>query len=150
MRKGFQMAVDGNAADVIRHVLEEDISSMSERHEVGFGIFKALGNFAPAFGMIGTLIGLVQMLRELDDPSKIGLGMSVALLTTLYGALVANLVALPIAGKLEQRSNEENAMRRMVLEGILSIQAGDKPALVKEKLRSYVPPKERELLEAKK
>jgi chemotaxis protein MotA len=113
---------------------------MLERHVTGQSIFKALGNYAPAFGMIGTLIGLVQMLRQLDDPSKIGAGMAVALLTTLYGSLVANLVALPIAGKLEQRTNEELALRNMVLEGILSIQEGNSPRVVQEKLRSFLAP----------
>lgn len=144
MKKGFQMAVDGNAADVIRHVLDTDISSMADRHMVGISIFKALGNYAPAFGMIGTLVGLVQMLRNLEDPSTIGAGMAVALLTTLYGALVANLIALPIAGKLEQRSSEEIAMRNMVLEGILSIQEGNSPRVVQEKLKSFMAPKDRE------
>lgn len=140
MQKGLRMAVDGNSAEIIEAVLEQDIASMVERHQVGHGIFAALGNYAPAFGMIGTLIGLVQMLRNLSDPSSIGTGMAVALLTTLYGALVANLVALPIQGKLEQRTAEEVAIRRMVLQGILSIQQGDSPRVAQEKLRSYLPP----------
>jgi len=87
MQKGLRMAVDGNSAEVIEAVLEQDIASMVERHQIGHGIFQAVGNYAPAFGMIGTLIGLIQMLRNLDDPSSIGMGMSVALLTTLYGSL---------------------------------------------------------------
>lgn len=140
MQKGLRMAVDGNSAEVIEAVLEQDIDSMVERHEVGHGIFQAIGSYAPAFGMIGTLIGLIQMLRNLDDPSSIGLGMAVALLTTLYGALVSNMIALPIAGKLEQRTKEEVAIRRMVLQGILSIQQGDSPRVAQEKLRSYMPP----------
>jgi chemotaxis protein MotA len=143
MKKGFQMAVDGNAADVIRHVLEADLSSMIERHVVGHSIFKAIGNYAPAFGMIGTLIGLVQMLRNLSDPSAIGSGMAVALITTLYGAMVANLIAIPIAGKLEQRTGEEVALRKMILEGILAIQEGNSPRVVQEKLRCFIPPKMR-------
>lgn len=140
MQKGLRMAVDGNSAEVIEAVLEQDIASMVERHQIGHGIFGALANYAPAFGMIGTLIGLVQMLRNLDDPSSIGMGMSVALITTLYGALVANIIALPIQGKLEQRTGEEVAIRRMVLQGILSIQQGDSPRVAQEKLRSYMPP----------
>jgi chemotaxis protein MotA len=147
MKKGFQMAVDGNSTDIIRHVLEEDINSMMSRHIVGQGVFKALANYAPAFGMIGTLIGLVQMLRNMTDPSAIGSGMAVALITTLYGALIANVVALPIAGKLEQRSGEEVAIKNMVLEGILSIQEGNSPRVVQEKLRSFMPPKVRQLTE---
>ena len=140
MQKGLRMAVDGNSAEVIEAVLEQDIASMMERHGTGHAIFAAIGNYAPAFGMIGTLIGLVQMLRNLDDPSSIGMGMSVALITTLYGAMVANLFALPIQGKLEQRTAEEVALRRMVLQGILSIQQGDSPRVAQEKLRSYLPP----------
>jgi len=144
MKRGLQMAVDGNPAEIIESVLEQDISSMLDRHEIGHSIFQAIGNYAPAFGMIGTLIGLIQMLRNLEDPSSIGLGMAVALLTTLYGAIVANMVALPIAGKLEQRTKEEEAIRRMVLEGILSIQQGDSPRVTKEKLHCYMSPALRE------
>ncbi len=143
MRKGFQMAVDGNTADIIKKVSDEEIESMQNRHEVGIGIFKALGSYAPAFGMIGTLIGLIQMLRALDDPSKIGSGMAVALLTTMYGAIVANMIALPIAGKLEQRSAEEVLIKRMILEGVLSIQEGNSPRVVQEKLRSFMAPNQR-------
>lgn len=149
MKKGFQMAVDGNSTDIIRHVLEEDINSMMARHIVGAGIFKALGSYAPAFGMIGTLIGLIQMLRNMSDPKSIGSGMAVALITTLYGALVANVIALPISGKLEQRSTEEVALKTMVLEGILSIQEGNSPRVVQEKLRSFMPPRIRKQTEEK-
>lgn len=140
IKKGMQMGVDGNPCEVIEAVLEQDIDSMVERHAVGHALFQAIGAYAPAFGMIGTLIGLIQMLRNLEDPSMIGLGMSVALLTTLYGALIANMIALPIAGKLEQRTQEEVSIRRMVLQGILSIQQGDSPRVAEEKLRSYLPP----------
>lgn len=140
MRKGFQMAVDGNSADVIRHVLEEDVAAMQRRHITGQSVFKSLGAYAPAFGMIGTLIGLIQMLRSMDDPSAIGGGMATALITTFYGALLANLVCLPIAGKLEQRTEEEVAMRNMVVEGILSIQEGNSPRVIRDKLRSFIPP----------
>ncbi|NCC52664.1 MAG: motility protein A [Spartobacteria bacterium] len=143
MRKGFQMAVDGNSTDIIRNILEEDMNSMMDRHMTGQGIFKALAMYAPAFGMIGTLIGLVQMLRALDDPSAIGVGMSTALITTLYGSMVANLIALPIAGKLEQRSREETSSKAMVLEGIIAIQEGNSPRVVREKLFSYLSPQAR-------
>ncbi|NCD32789.1 MAG: motility protein A [Spartobacteria bacterium] len=141
MRKGFQMAVDGNTIEVIRSVMEGDIVSMIQRHQVGQGVFKSLGNYAPSFGMIGTLIGLVQMLQKMSDPNSIGAGMAVALITTLYGAMVANLVALPLAGKLEQRSNEEVSLKSMVVEGVISIQEGNSPRIVEEKLRSFLPPK---------
>ncbi len=148
MKKGLQMGVDGNSAEIIEAVLEQDIDSMQERHATGQAVFQAIGNYAPAFGMIGTLIGLIQMLRNLEDPSTIGQGMAVALLTTMYGAMVANMIALPIAGKLEQRSKEEVSMRRMVLQGILSIQQGDSPRVAQEKLRSYIPPALRARTEA--
>ncbi len=141
MKKGLQMGVDGNSAEIIEAVLEQDIASMAERHAVGHAIFQAVAAFAPAFGMLGTLIGLIQMLRNMSDPSAIGAGMAVALITTLYGAMVANMIALPIGGKLEQRTKEETAMRRMVLQGILSIQQGDSPRVAQEKLRSYLSPK---------
>lgn len=148
MRKGFQMAVDGNSAEVIRHVLEEDMAAMQRRHITGQSIFKAMATYAPAFGMIGTLIGLIQMLRHMEDPSSIGQGMATALITTFYGAVLANLMCLPLAGKLEQRTEEEVAMKSMVLEGILSIQEGNSPRVIRDKLRSYVPPDFRAALEA--
>ena len=144
MKKGFQMAVDGSTTEIIRNVLEEDLRSMQERHLVGQGIFKALGSYAPAFGMIGTLIGLVAMLSNMSDPSSLGAGMAVALLTTLYGAMVANLVALPTAGKLEQRSAEEVALKTMIIEGVIAIQEGHSPRIVEEKLRAFIPPNIRE------
>ncbi len=140
MKKGFQMAVDGNATEIIRAVMDEDIGSMMQRHINGAGIFKALGTYAPAFGMIGTLIGLVAMLQNMSDPSQLGAGMAVALLTTLYGAMVANMIALPIAGKLEQKSAEEVSLKNMVIVGVIAIQEGNSPRIVEEKLRSYLPP----------
>ena len=147
MKKGFQMAVDGNSADVIRHVLEADIAAMQRRHIVGQGIFKALANYAPAFGMIGTLIGLVQMLANMSDPGSIGAGMATALITTFYGALIANIFCLPMAGKLEQRTDEETVMKNMIMEGILSIQEGNSPRVIRDKLRSYIPPALRKKVE---
>jgi chemotaxis protein MotA len=144
MKKGFQMAVDGGTMEVIRAVLENDLFAMQERHINGQGIFKALGNYAPAFGMIGTLVGLVAMLQNMSDPASLGAGMAVALLTTMYGAMVANLVALPTAGKLEQRSQEEVALKTMIVEGIVAIQEGHSPRIVEEKLRAFLPPSLRE------
>ncbi len=140
MKKGFQMAVDGSSMEVLRAVLEDDLAAMQERHIVGQGIFKALGNYAPAFGMIGTLVGLVAMLQNMSDPKSLGSGMAVALLTTMYGAMVANLVALPTAGKLEQRTQEEVGLKTMVIEGIVSILEGHSPRIVEEKLRAFIPP----------
>jgi chemotaxis protein MotA len=106
-----------------------------------------MGAASPAFGMIGTLIGLVQMLQQLSDPSQIGAGMAVALLTTFYGAIFANLFFLPMSGKLEARDKEEALVRSIMIEGILSIQAGDKPFVMQEKLKSFVSPKVRKLVE---
>jgi len=146
VRKGFQMAVDGNSAEVIRHVLEADMETMQRRHMTGQSIFKAMANYAPAFGMIGTLIGLIQMLRNMADPGSIGAGMATALITTFYGAIMANLICLPIAGKLEQRTEEELAMKNMVMEGILAIQEGNNPRVIRDKLRSFIPPTVRRLL----
>ena len=147
MKKGFQMAVDGNSADVIRHVLEEDVAAMQRRHITGQGVFKGLANYAPAFGMIGTLVGLVQMLQNMSDPTSIGAGMATALITTFYGSLIANTFALPIAGKLEQRTEEEVAMKNMIMEGILSIQEGNSPRVIRDKLRAYIPPNIRRKLQ---
>ncbi len=150
MVKGLRLVIDGFPAETVRDIMEIEIDSLSNRHAQGKVILDTLGAFAPAFGMIGTLIGLVQMLNNLKDPSGIGKGMAVALLTTFYGAVMANTIFLPLANKLEARAKEEASLRELMIEGILSIQAGDKPALVKEKLRSFVPPKERALMEASK
>ncbi|MBZ4653518.1 MAG: motA2, partial [Peptococcaceae bacterium] len=106
-----------------------------------------MGASAPAFGMLGTLIGLILMLRDLNDPSKLGPGMAVALITTFYGSLLANLILLPIAGKLKLRSSEELLIKEVMIEGILSIQAGENPRIVGEKMKAFLEPKERMRLE---
>jgi chemotaxis protein MotA len=141
--KGIQMAVDGSDPELIEQVLEGEMEAVQTRHEQGRGLFEALGKYAPAFGMIGTLIGLVIMLQNMDDPSKIGPGMATALLTTLYGALVANLVALPIADKLKMRSEEELMMKQIVIRGVMSIQSGDNPRVVEQKLKTFLSPAQR-------
>lgn len=146
LKRGLQMLVDGNPADAVSTILEMEITNMEERHTIGHSIWKNMGSYCPAFGMIGTLIGLVQMLQDLSDPSSIGVGMAVALLTTLYGAFIANLFCIPIQGKLEQRTAEEVALKHMLLAGILSIQAGDSPRVVGEKLQVYLTPAERAIL----
>ena len=146
LKLGVQMLVDGSNADMLSHVLDQEIEAMEERHVVGHSIFKNLGTYAPAFGMIGTLIGLVQMLRNLSDPSQIGAGMAVALLTTFYGAFFANLFCVPIQGKLEQRTSEEVTLKRMLLTGVLGIQEGDGPRIVGQKLLTFVPPSKRDAL----
>lgn len=143
LKRGLQMIVDGSPADAVKQIMEMEIENMEMRHNIGHEIWKNLGNYGPAFGMIGTLIGLVNMLQNLSDPSKIGSGMAVALITTFYGALMANLFCIPLQIKLEQRTQEEVHLKNMLLSGILSIQSGDSPRMVGEKLEVYLSPAER-------
>jgi chemotaxis protein MotA len=143
LRKGLQLTVDGLEPQAIQEILETEISSLESRHETGVEIINAMGAYAPALGMIGTVIGLVQMLQTMSDPSSIGPAMAVALITTFYGAVLANLVFIPMAGKLKMRSREEVTMREMQMEGILAISRGENPRIIQEKLSSYQPPKER-------
>jgi chemotaxis protein MotA len=145
MKDGLRLAVDGTEPEVIKAILEIELGSLEERHQNGAYIWMQVATYAPAFGMIGTLIGLIQMLQALDDPSKIGLGMATALLTTFYGALIANLIGLPVSSKLALRSKRELARKAMVVEGILAIQNGDNPRLVSEKLKTFLPPAQRDL-----
>ncbi len=140
LEKSVQLAIDGTAPELIKDILTTELAFMEDRHAMGQSILTAMGTFAPAFGMIGTLIGLVQMLATLDDPAKIGEGMAVALLTTLYGALLANVVFLPAAGKLKVRTSNELLAKELVIEGILSIQSGDNPRVVEQKLKAFVSP----------
>lgn len=140
IRKGLQYAVDGSEPDTIRLIMESELLSLEERHKVGQGIFLSMSHSAPAFGMIGTLIGLIQMLQSLDDPSKLGMGMATALVTTFYGALLAYMFFIPVAGKLGNRSKEEVLQKELILEGILAIQSGDNPRIVREKLMTFIAP----------
>lgn len=144
MKKGLQLSVDGLEPASIRDILNTEILSIQDRHKLGSDIFTTLGTFAPALGMIGTLIGLVQMLQTMDDPSSIGPAMAVALLTTFYGALIANLLCLPIAGKLKNRSKDEVMMKELMTEGIVSIAKGDNPRIIEQKLNAFLPVQMRE------
>ncbi len=144
LKKAIMYCVDGHEADFIQEVLEKEIDLTLERHSLGQGIFSAIGDAAPAFGMIGTLIGLVNMLGNMSDPASIGPAMAVALLTTLYGAIMANLVALPIADKLKRRSQEEELNKKLVVEGVLGLQKGLNPRVLEELLKTFLPPKKRE------
>ncbi len=137
---GIQMAVDGTDPEVIQKILETELENLMERHEAGKGLLDSMGRFAPAFGMIGTLIGLVAMLSNMDDPSKIGTGMATALLTTLYGSLLANIIFLPMSDKLAQRTSEEVLAKTIVIHGVMAIQSGDNPRNVQSKLISFIPP----------
>ncbi|MEP7706065.1 flagellar motor protein PomA [Paraglaciecola sp. 25GB23A] len=138
MQKGVDMLVDGHDVDVVRATLSKDISMTSERHEFGKTIFKGLGDVAPAMGMIGTLVGLVAMLSNMDDPKSIGPAMAVALLTTLYGAMLANLICIPIAIKLGNRADEEKLNQSLVLDGIIGIADGQNPRVIEGILKSYL------------
>jgi chemotaxis protein MotA len=143
LKKGIQMVVDGHDPSAIEEVLYNEVDKITERHKEGSGFFEDLGAFAPAMGMIGTLIGLVQMLGKLDDPSAIGPAMAVALLTTLYGAVIANVFALPVARKLKLRSGEEVAEKLLIVQGLLSILAGESPRFLVDRLNAQLPPTER-------
>ena len=145
---GIKMAVDGTDPELIEQVMEADLENMMARHDSGKGLFDAIGRYAPAFGMIGTLIGLVAMLANMSDPSAIGAGMAAALLTTLYGAILANVLALPLADKLKARNDEEVLAKTIILKGVMSIQAGDNPRVVEQKLRTFLPPAARAAAEA--
>lgn len=144
LKKALRLAVDGTDAELIGMILRLELRALVDRHRQGVDIFKQAADFAPAFGMLGTLIGLIQMLQVLDDPSAIGGGMAVALVTSFWGALLANTLFLPLSNKLRNRSAEEQAIRRLIIEGVTSIQGGDSPRIVKEKLHTFLPPIERE------
>lgn len=143
LRKALQLTVDGLEPESIQNILETEIIHLEQRHETGAEILATLGLFAPAMGLIGTLLGLVMMLKTMNDPAAIGPSMAVALLATLYGAVSANLLFLPMSNKLKQRSKQEVLRMDMVVEGALAISRGENPRLVEEKLLSFLPPKER-------
>jgi len=130
--------------------METEIHTLAQRHQLGQNLYRTWGALTPAFGMIGTLIGLVQMLSALDDPEAIGPGMAVALLTTFYGVLAANLLFNPIAGKLAIRSEQEISRKEAIIDAVLALQAGVNPRILQEKLKAYLSPQERDLLEGKK
>ncbi len=143
MSRGLALVIGGTPKEEIQTVLETEVSYIDERHKLGKKIIDALGAAAPAFGMIGTLIGLVQMLRTLDDPSQIGGGMATALLTTLYGAIIANLFCIPLAGKLDTRNKEEILIRELMTAGLLSLVEGQSPRTVEGRLIAFLSPKTR-------
>jgi len=143
MAKGLQMAIDGQEPSAIEDILYVEMDKLAERHVLGADMFTALGTYAPSMGMIGTLVGLVLMLQNMSDPSSIGPSMSIALLTTFYGALMANILFLPMSGKLKTRSKEELLIHEIILVGIQSLVAGENPRIMEQKLLGYLPPKER-------
>lgn len=138
--KGLRLVVDGFPPETVRSILQADIDSMLERHHAGKLMLDKMGEAGPAFGMVGTLIALIQMLANLADPSKIGGAMAVALCATLYGAYMANGIFLPLSMRMDHRNKEETMLKGLILEGVSAIQSGDKPQMVKEKLKAYVAP----------
>ena len=143
LKKAIQMAIDGQEPSIIDDILYSEVEKVSDRHALGAEIFFALGGFAPAFGMIGTLVGLVLMLQNMDDPSTIGPAMSVALITTFYGALLANIFFLPMAGKLKTLSKKEILLHEIVISGVQSLVAGENPRVMEQRLLGFLPPKDR-------
>ncbi len=146
LKKGVGLIVDGTDPELVKSILETEMNYISDRHSESKGMLETLGAFGPAFGMIGTLVGLVLMLQQLDDPSSIGPSMAVALLTTFYGSLIANLIFIPIAKKLEVRSAEEMLVKEIMIEGLLSMQAGENPRIIEEKLKAFLSPKLRKTI----
>lgn len=139
LAKGIQLMVDGHEPTVVSQTLKAEMSKAEERHAAGENIFLTIGSMAPAMGMIGTLVGLVLMLGNMSDPASIGPSMAVALLTTLYGALIANVVAIPVAGKLNLRRGEEVMIKSMIIDAVAGIQEGRNPRVIEELLRTYQP-----------
>lgn len=144
LKKGVMLVVDGTDPELVRGILETDLSCIEQRHKQVIEFWEKWAELGPAWGMIGTLIGLVNMLKKLDDPSSIGPNMAVALLTTLYGSLIANWLCNPIASKLKVNNDNEIMIKEVTVEGLLSIQAGENPRVIEEKLKSFLSPKMRD------
>jgi chemotaxis protein MotA len=140
LAKGVRLVVDGTDSAVVREILDTEVELMEERHRVGESIYTTMAGFSPTLGIIGTVISLINMMMQLDDPSKLGHMLAAAFIATLYGVALANLVFLPLANKLRARSQEEVLLRQVVIEGVLAIQAGENPRVIEEKLRAFLPP----------
>ncbi len=143
LRKGIELIVDGTPSVMVREILETEIVAMQERHKVGETIFTTAGGFAPTLGIIGTVMGLISMLAKLNEPGKMGHAIAAAFTATLYGVAMANLLYLPVAAKLRAKTAEEVVTCEMIIEGILSIQAGDNPRIVETRMAAYLPPNAR-------
>jgi len=143
IRKGIMLVVDGVDSDTVRDVLSMDLDAMTNRHETGIGVLERMGTFSPAMGLIGTVMGLVNAMGSMNDPDSLGSAVAVAFLTTLWGAFAANVLWLPTAGKLRGKHEQEHRIRRLAIEGILAIQAGQSPRIVREKLESFLSPADR-------
>jgi chemotaxis protein MotA len=148
LKKGLRLVVDGTDAAIIRDLLENELNAMNGRHASKIGLINAWAVLAPGLGMLGTVIGLIGMLKNLEDKSALGPNMAVALITTLYGSMMSNLMFIPWAGKLQNHDGEESSVKEMEIEGILSIQAGDNPRILAQKLLTYLTPEDRKAVEA--
>lgn len=144
MRKGIQLVVDGTDPELVRQILETEIYSIQERHHTGASIFEAAGGYAPTMGIIGTVMGLVHVLGNLESPETLGPSIALAFIATLYGIGSANILWLPIAEKLKNMSKKEVMLQELMLEGIISIQAGYNPLLIRERLSAFLKPKNRD------
>ena len=144
LKKGILLIVDGTDPELVRAIMETELMSLEERHKGKVSFWETLGAMGPAWGMIGTLIGLINMLGNLSDPGSLGPAMSVALLTTMYGSMLANWLCAPVANKMKANSGKEVMVKQIMIEGLLSIQAGENPRVIEEKLKSFVAPKDRE------
>jgi len=147
IRKGILLAVDGIEPELIKDIMEAELIAVEERHQKGIGILFKAGELAPAYGMLGTIIGLVLMLRELDNPDVIGPKMAIALITTFYGSLLANLIFIPMGGKLTNKSEREIFIRQIAIEGVLGVQSGQNPKILEEKLKAFLSSNDREIYE---
>ena len=143
LKKGILLVVDGTDPDLVRAIMETELISVEDRHKKVIGFWDMVASMGPAWGMIGTLVGLVSMLNDMSDPTSIGPSMAVALITTLYGSLLANWLASPIANKLRVNNAVEMQQKEVMIEGLLSIQAGENPRVIEEKLKSFLAPKDR-------
>jgi len=148
MKKGLRLVVDGTDAEIIRNLMENELNQIQGRHVSKIGAINMWAGLAPGLGMLGTVIGLIGMLKNLEDKSRVGPMMAVALITTLYGSMMANLLLIPVAGKLKSKDDAETLVKEMQIEGVLSIQAGDNPRILAMKLLSYLDPGDRKAVEA--
>ena len=144
LTRGLEMVIDNYPREKVAQVLQVELQYIEERHAVAKKVFEQLGASLPAFGMVGTLIGLIEMLHTLDDPGKIGAGMAVAMVTTFYGAFAANMICLPLAGKLENRGKEETLLRELMIQGVLALIDGEAPRAVEARLKAFLDPKARQ------
>jgi chemotaxis protein MotA len=140
---GIQMAVDGTRPEVIEDIMRTEMDAVATRHRTGKNVVDQLGKFGPAYDMIGTLLGLIIMLGQLDDPSALGPGMAVALITTLYGAIISNCIFIPFSEKLAHLNKEELNAMEIIVRGIMGIQSGENPRVIEQKLSTFIPPRQR-------